>query len=108
MYARGATFLIMIPEYRPTHPGEFIREDILREFGLTQVQLAEKLGVSRRTINQLINEKRTVSADMALRLGKFTKTSPQLWLNLQMAVDLWDAYHTSHVKPFSQITPIVA
>ena len=82
---------MMIPENRPTHPGEFVREDILLEFGLTQQELADKLGVSRRSINQLVNEKRSVTADMALRLGKFTNTSPQLWLNLQTAVDLWDA-----------------
>lgn len=97
----------MIPENRPTHPGEFIREDILTEFGLTQGQLAEHLGVSRRTINQLVNEKRGISADMALRLAKFTNTSPQLWLNLQQAVDLWDAYHSLHPASFHQIKSIM-
>jgi addiction module HigA family antidote len=80
-----------IPEKRPTHPGEFIREDILLEFDLTQEELAQRLSVSRRSINQLVNGKRGVTADMALRLSKFTNTSPQLWLNLQAAVDLWDA-----------------
>lgn len=84
-------YTTMIPENRPTHPGEFIKEDILLEFELTQQELADKLGVSRRSINQLVNEKRGVTAGMALRLGKFTRTSPQLWLNLQTAVDLWDA-----------------
>ncbi len=97
----------MIPENRPTHPGEFIREDILAEFGLTQAQLAEKLGVSRRTINQLVNEKRGITADMALRLAKFTNTSPQLWLNLQQAVDLWDAYHSPHPTSFNNIKSII-
>ncbi|NKQ36553.1 MAG: HigA family addiction module antidote protein [Chloroflexi bacterium] len=97
----------MIPENRPTHPGEFIREDILAEFGLTQAQLAEKLGVSRRTINQLVNEKRGITADMALRLAKFTNTSPQLWLNLQQAVDLWDAYHSPRPTPFDSIKSIM-
>lgn len=82
-------------ENRPTHPGEFIREDILLEFDLTQGELAEELGVSRRSINQLVNERRGITADMALRLAKFTNTSPQLWLNLQTAVDLWDAQETA-------------
>jgi antitoxin HigA-1 len=82
----------MISEIRPTHPGEFIREDILAEFSLTQAELADRLGVSRRSINQLVNGKRGVTADMALRLARFTNTSPQLWLNLQTAVDLWDAW----------------
>lgn len=85
---------MMLPENRPIHPGEFIREDILNEFGLTQEDLARKLGVSRRTINQIVNQKRGISADMALRLAQFTKTSPQMWLNLQNSVDLWDAYHS--------------
>lgn len=93
----------MISENRPTHPGEFIREDILEEFELTQGELAERLGVSRRTINQLVNERRGITADMALRLGKLTNTTPQLWLNLQTAVDLWDASHASPQKPYSAI-----
>lgn len=97
----------MISENRPTHPGEFIREDILEEFGLTQTELAQKLGVSRRTINQLVNEQRGVSADMALRLGRLTGTTAQLWLNLQMAIDLWDAAHGSLLKPFEAIEPLV-
>jgi plasmid maintenance system antidote protein VapI len=44
---------------------------------------------------------------MAIRLGKLTNTTPQLWLNLQMAVDLWDAAHASHAKPFNTIEPII-
>ena len=89
----------MLPKRRPIHPGEFIREDILVEFGLTQQQLAERLKVHRRTINELVNGKRSVSADMALRLGKFTNTNPQMWLNLQNALDLWDAYHQADRSP---------
>ena len=87
--------MMNLPETRPTHPGIFVREDILEEFDLTQESLAQRLGVSRRSINQLVNRKRGVTVDMALRLGKFTNTSPQLWLNLQAAVDLWDARNTA-------------
>ena len=98
----------MIPETRPTHPGVFIREDILDELKLTQEELAHRLGVSRRSINQLINGRRGVTADMALRLGQFTNTSPQMWLNLQMAVDLWDAAHIGiapgTIQPYNQPT----
>jgi len=97
--------IMLIPENRPTHPGEFIREDILLELNLTQGELAEMLGVSRRSINQLVNEKRSVTADMALRLGKFTNTSPQMWLNLQTAVDLWEASRSTealaHIQPYT-------
>jgi addiction module HigA family antidote len=96
----------MIPENRPTHPGQFVREDILAEFEITQSDLAERLGVSRRTVNQLVNERRGVSADMALRLGKLTNTTPQLWLNLQMMVDLWDAAHAEPISSFDAIKAI--
>ena len=75
----------------PTHPGIYIARGLLKDYGFTQQQLANELGVSRRTVNQLVNRQRGVSADMALRLGKLTKTSPEYWLNLQTAVDLWEA-----------------
>ncbi len=98
--------MMILPETRPTHPGIFVREDILEEFDLTQESLAQRLGVSRRSINQLVNSKRSVTADMALRLGKFTNTSPQLWLNLQAAVDLWDAKNTAvSLDPIEPIVP---
>ncbi len=95
----------MISTNRPTNPGEFIQEDILKELGLSQQQLATRLGVSRRTINQLVNGKRKISADMAIRLGKFTNTSPELWMNLQTHVDLWDALHASKKTPIDSIQP---
>ncbi len=102
---------MMIPETRPTHPGVFVREDILTELGLTQEELAHWLGVSRRSINQLVNGKRGITADMALRLGKFTNTSPQLWLNLQTSVDLWDAAHTTNaldtIQPYNNLSGTV-
>jgi len=98
----------MIPTNRPNHPGEFIKEDILKGFSLTQEQLAIKLGVSRRTVNQIINEKSRINISLAIRLAKFTKTSPELWLNLQMAVDLWDAYHSSDYKNVEIVQPYAA
>ncbi len=75
----------------PTHPGVFIQRGLLEDYGFTQQRLGEALGVSRRTVNQLVNGRRGVSAAMALRLAKLTKTSPEFWLNLQTAVDLWEA-----------------
>jgi addiction module HigA family antidote len=63
----------------------------LKDYGFTQQRLADELSVSRRTVNQLVNGRRGVTADMALRLGRLTKTSPEYWLNLQTAVDLWEA-----------------
>jgi addiction module HigA family antidote len=76
---------------RPTHPGEMLREDFLSDYGLTASRLAEALRVSRQTVNELLRERRSVSPEMALRLGKLFGNSPEFWLNAQRAVDLWDA-----------------
>ena len=74
---------------RPTHPGAILREDILPDAGLSQTELAELLGVSRRTVNEVVNERRPVTIDMALRLSRVFNTSPEFWLNMQQAVDVW-------------------
>ena len=75
---------------RPTHPGEMLREDFLPDFDLTATSLAEAIGVSRQSINELLRERRSVSPSMALRLAKLFGNSPEFWLNAQRAVDLWD------------------
>ena len=76
---------------RPTHPGQLLREDFLPDEGLTATSLATALGVSRQSINELINERRAVSAEMALRLGRLFSQSAGFWLNLQRSVAVWDA-----------------
>lgn len=76
---------------RPTHPGEMLREDFLAEYNITVSELAAALGVSRQTINELLRERRAVSPEMALRLSRLFRNSPEFWLNAQRAVDLWEA-----------------
>ena len=76
---------------RPTHPGTMLREDFLPDYGLTVSGLAEALGVSRQTMNELLRGRRAVSPEMALRLSRLFANSPEFWLNAQRAVDLWDA-----------------
>jgi antitoxin HigA-1 len=76
---------------RPTHPGEILREDVLPGTGLSQVEFARLLGVSRRTVNQILQEKRPITVDMAHRLARALGTGPEVWLRLQLDVDLWDA-----------------
>ena len=78
-------------EISPTHPGEMLREDFMPDFSLTTASLAEKLGVSRQTVNELLRERRAVTPAMALRLSKLFRNTPEFWLNAQRAVDLWHA-----------------
>ncbi len=93
-------------EVRPIHPGEMLREDFLHEYGLTVSSLAEALGVSRQTINELLRERRAVSPEMALRLSRFFGNSPEFWLKAQRVVDLWDAAQeigaeVGRIRPFT-------
>jgi len=76
---------------RPTHPGEILREDFMPDYNLTVSGLADALGVSRQTVNELLRERRALSPEMALRLSALFGNSPEFWLNLQRAVDLRDA-----------------
>ena len=75
---------------RPTTPGEMLKEEFLVPLGLTLTDFAKRIGVGRVRLSEIINGKRGVSPDTAVRLGRALKTSPQLWLNLQQAVDLYD------------------
>jgi addiction module HigA family antidote len=81
----------------PTHPGELLRDEIIPASGLTQDRLARLLGVSRRTVNEIVNEKRSLSADLAHRLARLFDTTPDFWLGLQQDVDLWKAAQAGHV-----------
>ena len=76
---------------RPTHPGEMLQEDFMADFHLTVSGLAEAVGVSRQSINELLRGRRAVSPEMALRLSRLFGNSPEFWLNAQRSVDLWDA-----------------
>ena len=75
---------------KPVHPGEQLREHILPSLKLSQTELARRLGVSRLTVSELLLEKRAISADMAVRVGRLTNTTPDSWLRMQIAVDLWE------------------
>jgi addiction module HigA family antidote len=72
-------------------PGEILRDEFLFRHRITQDALADAIGMSRLTVNQLINGKRSITADTAIRLGKALGTSPDYWLNLQRAADLFEA-----------------
>jgi len=78
------------PIRRPTHPGAILREDVLPSLKMTQKEFADWIGVSRLTVSEILNEKRTITPDMAMRLGKALGNGPEIWLRMQQAIDLWD------------------
>jgi addiction module HigA family antidote len=91
---------------RPSHPGAVLAE-ILPESGLNQTELAKLMGVSRRLVNEIINERRNVTPDVAHRLAAVFNTTPDLWLGLQTDVDIWDTADRNR-KHYSTIRSKVA
>ncbi len=96
----------MIPKNRrPTHPGEIIKEMYIKPLGITQGDFAKAVGMSRPRVNEILNGRRSVTPDTAIRLAKAFDTSPQYWLNLQSALDLYDAEKR---HKYGDIRPLIA
>ena len=72
----------------PVHPGEILKEEFLDPMGISQYRLAKDINVPPRRINEIVHCKRSISADTALRLGRYFNMSPQFWINLQSHFDL--------------------
>ena len=89
---------------RPTHPGEIIKAHYLEPLELTVTALAARLGVSRKLLSNLVNGRAAVTVDMALRLSRAFNTTPDLWLNLQRNLDLWEARQGEH--PWQSVEPL--
>lgn len=101
--------MVRLPMHRqPTHPGVALREDFLPDAGLTQSEAARRLRMSFRRLNEIINERRAVTPDTALRLAKLFSQTPDFWMNLQMRWDLYHALHSKSARDLEQIKPIVA
>ena len=99
--------MVRIPTHRaPTHPGEMLLEEFLKPLGLTQTELAERLGVSYPRVNELVHGKRNMTPDTALRLERLLGVEAQFWLNLQLAWDLYHATHSTAAKQIDQIKPL--
>ena len=75
--------------HNPPHPGGIVRRQCLEPLGLTVTRAAEGLGVTRQTLSELVNERTGVSVEMAIRLSKAFGSTPETWLGMQMAWDLW-------------------
>jgi addiction module HigA family antidote len=95
---------------KPTHPGELVREEYMKALNLTVTALAGRLGVSRKTLSSITNERAGITPDMALRLSRAFSTSAELWINMQRGYDLWMAENENtdwkKVKPVYIPEPI--
>ena len=89
----------------PRHPGALLRDVVLPASGLNQTQLAQRVNVSRRTINMILNEQRPVTPDIAHRLGRVFGNGPRLWLNMQRSLDLWNA-EQENAALYAKIEPV--
>jgi antitoxin HigA-1 len=91
--SRGVRVAPVRPRSRrePVHPGYFLDTRYLKPLGLTQLALAEELGISRRRVNELIAGKRGVTPDTAVRFAAYFRTEPEFWLQLQLAWDVHQA-----------------
>jgi addiction module HigA family antidote len=96
--------MLRIPTNRaPSHPGEILREEFLAPMEISQVELAKRLNIPFQRVNQIVGEKRSVTPDTALRLAKLFETTPDLWLNLQLAWDLYHAQRSPKAKEIARI-----
>lgn len=94
------------PKRKPTHPSAMLREDVLPALDMTQAEFAARLGVSRLTVSEVLLEKRGLSAEMAVRVAKLLNTTPESWLRMQEAVDIWEvqqgADKLARIKPIER------
>jgi addiction module HigA family antidote len=76
---------------RPTHPGEILKDFVLPELKISVSEAARQLGVTRQTLHSILSGRSSVTAEMALRLGRFCGNGPGLWMRMQQTFDLWQA-----------------
>ena len=90
----------------PTHPGEMLALEFMAPLNMTQVELAERIGVPFQRVNQIVRRKRAVTPDTALRLARLFGTTAEFWLNLQQAWDLYEAKRSPGARKIEAIEPI--
>jgi len=99
--------MVRIPTHRrPTPPGEILRREFLEPLEITQTAFANHLGITHHRLNEIIRGKRGITTDTALRLSRVLGTTPDLWLNMQQAVDLYDAIHSPTSKAIARLEPL--
>ncbi len=92
----------------PPPPGEILVEDFLKPYGLTQVEFANRIGVSFQRVNAIANGRRSITPDTALRFARVFNTSPDFWLNLQQMWDLYQAMHSKEAEDIARLEPVRA
>jgi addiction module HigA family antidote len=90
---------------KPSHPGAILREDILKEMNITITAAALGLGISRKTLSEVVNENASVTAEMAVRLEHGFGVAAQFWLDLQSKYDLWHVHNSGRVAHIDRIKP---
>ena len=99
---------VRLPTHRrPTHPGEMLLEEFLKPLGMSQSDLAKRIGVSYVRVNELVNGKRGLTPDTALRLSRLFGNSVEFWLNGQLECDMWEALHSPAMAEIEKIEPLV-
>jgi antitoxin HigA-1 len=97
---------VRLPTHRrPTHPGEMLRTEFLEPLGMSQKELATRIGVSYVRVNEIVNGKRGVTPDTALRLSRLFGMSVEFWLNGQLECDMWEALHSPAMAEIEKIEP---
>ena len=98
---------MLLPTNRkPTHPGEMLLEEFLKPLGLTQTAAADRMGISFVRLNEIVNGRRGITPDTALRLARLLGTTPDFWLNGQLAWDLWHTLHGPEAAEIKKIRPV--
>jgi addiction module HigA family antidote len=92
---------------RPITPGQVLREDFIEPLGLSQGKVADALDVDRSTVNEILNDRRSMTPEMAVRIGHVFATSAEYWMRLQLAVDLFDAMHSPALAEVARLPVLV-
>ena len=101
--------MIRIPDHRPpTHPGEMLLEEFLKPLGISQSELARRIGVSFPRVSEIVHGRRGITPDTALRLARLLGTTPDFWLTGQLVWDLYQAMHAPAAADIEKIEPLRA
>ena len=101
--------MALVPTHRsPVRPGDVWVEEFLEPLEITQAGLAERLGVTFQTVNAIVNGRRSITPNTALRLARVLGTSPSFWLNLQLTWDLYREMHSEEAASIAKLKPIAA